>query len=266
MKNNFGCKLSIFIPILILMILTCASAWCACESKVEESKKAEGEGIKDEILEELRCPITGEIMVDPKMANDGQSYEGAAIERVMLRGNGVSPLTRKPLSRLIKNVTLKNVIQKYCKIHGIKLPTEKEVRDAWSGLPPAATVVGFTPFNGLMWGDVEIDAEGKELLLNHVGATELCRTKYPAERECRLPTDEEYQRLKLSYLRDTLLNPARNTYLHSEGYVSETTFWTSSYFEDIPGYVKIHPCDFTQIIASGTHAGNHEMVRCVCNR
>lgn len=47
------------------------------------------------------------------VASDGNSYERAAIERV-LRGDGLSPLTRQPLERtLFPNRALKRRIEEY---------------------------------------------------------------------------------------------------------------------------------------------------------
>eukprot|EP00966_Prymnesium_polylepis_P054915 1269418-Prymnesium_polylepis.1 len=47
--------------------------------------------------QEFLCPITFEVMRDPAVASDGNSYERAAIEEVLRSGNGLSPLTREPL-------------------------------------------------------------------------------------------------------------------------------------------------------------------------
>ena len=49
------------------------------------------------------------------VASDGHSYERAAIERVLQRGNGLSPLTREPLRAdvLIPNRALKRRIDEH---------------------------------------------------------------------------------------------------------------------------------------------------------
>ena len=67
-----------------------------------------------EYPQDLCCPITFLPMVDPVVASDGHSYERDAIETVLQRGNGLSPLTREPLKRsLIANRTLLKRIHAY---------------------------------------------------------------------------------------------------------------------------------------------------------
>ena len=51
---------------------------------------------------------------DPVMASDGHSYEHSAILTVLRKGNGLSPLTRKPLQpTFYPNLALKQRIQEY---------------------------------------------------------------------------------------------------------------------------------------------------------
>lgn len=61
------------------------------------------------------CPITHELMKDPVIDPDGNSYERQAIED-WLRQNGSSPITRAPLSinDLRPNRALKQTIAEYC--------------------------------------------------------------------------------------------------------------------------------------------------------
>jgi len=49
-----------------------------------------------EISEELVCPITQELTVDPVIAQDDRLYDRPAIEK-WVRENGTSPLTRQPM-------------------------------------------------------------------------------------------------------------------------------------------------------------------------
>jgi uncharacterized protein YegL len=58
------------------------------------------------------CPITDEIMKDPVIDYEGNSYERNAIEE-WLRMNGTSPITRNPLSiaQLVPNRSLRNAIE-----------------------------------------------------------------------------------------------------------------------------------------------------------
>ena len=84
----------------------------------KEQKKARavvravgGDGIPNELL----CPITHEVMVDPVMTADGHTYERAAIERVF-EGVGVrSPVTGLVLSSrsLTPNVVVRSMCQDY---------------------------------------------------------------------------------------------------------------------------------------------------------
>ena len=55
-----------------------------------------GDGIPNELL----CPITHEVMVDPVMTADGHTYERAAIERVF-EGTGQSDDVRSPVTGLV---------------------------------------------------------------------------------------------------------------------------------------------------------------------
>ena len=60
----------------------------------------------------LFCPITGELMINPVIDNDGNTYERSAIE-VWIKRNGTSPTTRNPLNinNLIPNIALSNTIK-----------------------------------------------------------------------------------------------------------------------------------------------------------
>ena len=62
----------------------------------------------------LKCCITHEIMQDPVVDPDGNSYEKTAIEK-WLQTNSTSPITRSPLtlSDLTPNRALKNVIEQF---------------------------------------------------------------------------------------------------------------------------------------------------------
>ena len=63
------------------------------------------------------CPITGEIMKDPVIDNEGISYEREAIEEWLRRGNTTSPITRQPLQLcdLRPNVDLRKSIEDWQK-------------------------------------------------------------------------------------------------------------------------------------------------------
>ena len=62
--------------------------------------------------QDLRCPITLEVMVDPVACSDGFSYERGAIVEVIYRGNGLSPLTRERLAcEVYPNFRLRRCIE-----------------------------------------------------------------------------------------------------------------------------------------------------------
>jgi hypothetical protein len=64
----------------------------------------------------LRCPITGDIMYNPVIASDGNTYERKAIKR-WLKDHSTSPITRQPISKtgLIPNRAVKLLIDAYYK-------------------------------------------------------------------------------------------------------------------------------------------------------
>lgn len=68
------------------------------------------------------CPITAELMIDPVIDREGNSYERAAIEEWVIR-NKTSPITRNPLTfdDLTPNRALKEAISD-AKLRGINLP------------------------------------------------------------------------------------------------------------------------------------------------
>ncbi len=67
------------------------------------------------------CSITGEIMEDPVLAEDGYSFEGWAI-RKWLAINSLSPVTWKPLdsAKLIPNRALKGTIDEFRKTNNLQ--------------------------------------------------------------------------------------------------------------------------------------------------
>ena len=66
------------------------------------------------IPKEFICPITLEIMKDPVIMPDGQTYERKAIENA-LKASPLSPITRKPLNMkdATPNYALKSMIEKF---------------------------------------------------------------------------------------------------------------------------------------------------------
>ena len=64
------------------------------------------------IPDELKCPITLELMNDPVLCEDGYTYERTAIMNIP---NSLSPMTRQPIdkSKLIPNRALKSAIERF---------------------------------------------------------------------------------------------------------------------------------------------------------
>ena len=58
-----------------------------------------GERPGNGIPEDLLCPISHELMIDPVLAADGHAYERASIEEWLARSH-TSPLTGEPLANV----------------------------------------------------------------------------------------------------------------------------------------------------------------------
>lgn len=65
-------------------------------------------------VEAYLCPITRDIMLDPVVASDGNTYERDAIERILCEGNGLSPFTRERLQpRVYPNNVLRGFVHEH---------------------------------------------------------------------------------------------------------------------------------------------------------
>jgi hypothetical protein len=87
-----------------------------------------------EAIASFICPITSEVMEDPVVDNEGNSYERTAIER-WIRTNPCSPLSRNPLQKehLRPNLALRHAIAEY--LTKINTPAGPDVADwmrAWN--------------------------------------------------------------------------------------------------------------------------------------
>jgi hypothetical protein len=67
------------------------------------------------ILNTLSCPITLELFVDPVLADDGHTYERAALVEWVKNHNGTSPITRQPIKikELKPNRIVKQLADQY---------------------------------------------------------------------------------------------------------------------------------------------------------
>ena len=64
-------------------------------------------------LDSFQCPLTMEVMTDPVITADGQTYERTEIEKWFALGNRTSPLTGEelPSTNLLPNIALRTVIR-----------------------------------------------------------------------------------------------------------------------------------------------------------
>uniref|UniRef100_I1PMI2 RING-type E3 ubiquitin transferase n=1 Tax=Oryza glaberrima TaxID=4538 RepID=I1PMI2_ORYGL len=75
--------------------------------------------------EELRCPISLQLMHDPVIIASGQTYERACIEKWFSSGNTTCPKTRNELSQLsmTPNYCIKGLIASWCEQNGVLVPS-----------------------------------------------------------------------------------------------------------------------------------------------
>lgn len=73
--------------------------------------------------EDLRCPISLELMTDPVTICTGQTYDRSSIQKWLKAGNLICPKTGEKLTStdLVPNMTLRKLIQQFCTDNGISL-------------------------------------------------------------------------------------------------------------------------------------------------
>lgn len=74
--------------------------------------------------EELRCPISLQLMYDPVIIASGQTYERICIEKWFSDGHNTCPKTRQKLSHLslTPNYCVKGLIASWCEHNGVAVP------------------------------------------------------------------------------------------------------------------------------------------------
>jgi hypothetical protein len=94
-------------------LLAAAAAEAPAESMSRAAAPARAVNLFVLNSEVFQCPLTMEVMTDPVMTVDGQTYERKEIERWFALGNRTSPLTGAELfsKNLTPNIALRNVIQ-----------------------------------------------------------------------------------------------------------------------------------------------------------
>ncbi|KAJ3675432.1 hypothetical protein LUZ60_004474 [Juncus effusus] len=74
--------------------------------------------------EELRCPISLQLMFDPVVISSGQTYERACIEKWFAKGHTTCPKTQQELAHLhlTPNICVKGLISSWCDQNGVPPP------------------------------------------------------------------------------------------------------------------------------------------------
>ncbi|OIW00336.1 hypothetical protein TanjilG_27587 [Lupinus angustifolius] len=74
-------------------------------------------------LEDFRCPISLELMMDPVTVSTGQTYDRISIKKWLKAGNMICPKTGEKLTNteLVPNTSLKRLIQQFCMDNGVSL-------------------------------------------------------------------------------------------------------------------------------------------------
>ncbi|XP_022131860.1 U-box domain-containing protein 45-like [Momordica charantia] len=74
--------------------------------------------------DELRCPISLQLMYDPVIIASGQTYERLCIEKWLSDGHNTCPKTQQKLSHLslTPNYCVKGLIANWCDQHGVPVP------------------------------------------------------------------------------------------------------------------------------------------------
>ncbi|KAL1221054.1 U-box domain-containing protein 19 [Cardamine amara subsp. amara] len=120
------------IEIELLSSLVGFICYCRCvilgnidvDDEEEEKEKEEDDlMIRGVNVDDLRCPISLEIMMDPVILETGHTYDRSSITKWFSSGNIKCPKTGKNLDNtaLVDNVSVKQVIQSYCKQNGVVL-------------------------------------------------------------------------------------------------------------------------------------------------
>ncbi|CAD7970336.1 unnamed protein product [Amoebophrya sp. A25] len=98
---------------------------------------------------EFVCPISQELMADPVIAEDGQTYDRQSIADWFSLGHRTSPVTRANISQaLIPNRAVKSLIEDYCKTHKIPQPVAPPALRSGSGSSSSGTGPSSSGGNG----------------------------------------------------------------------------------------------------------------------
>ena len=92
-----------------------ADGQAASQADGQAASQADGQSVCSTVADvlvadELLCPITTSLFVDPVVTADGQTYERSAIEKWFASGHSTAPLTGEPLAHtfLTPNVLVRS--------------------------------------------------------------------------------------------------------------------------------------------------------------
>ena len=90
------------------------------------------------------CPLTLDIMTDPVVDHEGNTFERAAIE-AWIREHETSPITRSPLQvgNLTPNRVLRNIIEQYTSDQLAQQRNQQVVEEDWLALGIGPTTFPF---------------------------------------------------------------------------------------------------------------------------
>lgn len=91
------------------------------------------------VPEEFKCPLSKELMRDPVIISNGQTYDRPFIHRWLKSGKRTCPETQQVLlhTTLTPNHLIREMIMQWCKNHGIKLPESFKYIDEYGALTEA---------------------------------------------------------------------------------------------------------------------------------
>lgn len=93
--------------------------------KCRRSRRTFSDKLDDfQLPHEFRCPISTQLMSDPVILSTGQTYDRPYIQRWLNEGQRTCPRTQQVLSHIIltPNYLVRDMIEQWCKEHGIELP------------------------------------------------------------------------------------------------------------------------------------------------
>ncbi|KAF8046126.1 hypothetical protein N665_4007s0001, partial [Sinapis alba] len=164
---------------------------CYCRCVVlqgidEDEDKKEDLIIRGLNVDDLRCPISLEIMNDPVVLETGHTYDRSSIEKWFSAGNITCPTTGKNLEStvLVGNVSVKQLIQSYFKQESDDNKSQKKKKKTSVPESLAAEEAGKLIANFLA-GEL-INGDAKEMVKALVEIRILTRTSSFSFNRCRL--------------------------------------------------------------------------------